>query len=120
MGDIHWASELPKKVRLSEPPMHRIGKEDDPTRVRTIEIDRESFERIGDYTRSDPTGPSPGRIYRKNLDWRTYTSDLWFIYYVVRDPEDDSYVYRVPYRVILVDDAPEGVPSRHRSTARSR
>lgn len=32
-------------------------------------IDRDLFEKISDYTRSQPTGPSAGRIYRKALWW---------------------------------------------------
>lgn len=69
-----------------------------------ILITRKAFESIADYTRSQPTTPSPGRIYRKNYGWRTNRSDSWYIHICEADPEFEQYVLHHPYRVELVDD----------------
>lgn len=76
-------------------------------RGRACVIRRELFEQISDYTRSQPTGPSPGRIYRKALNWpalsRQYPDRFgedpnWFIYVCVR-AFDGSGVDHVPFHV---------------------
>jgi hypothetical protein len=51
-----------------------------------ILIERAAFESISDYTRSQPTSPSAGRVYRKNLSWHPDCSDIWFVYIVRSDP----------------------------------
>lgn len=57
------------------------------------------FERIGDYTRSQPTGPSVGRVYRKNLDWRPDTPDNWWLFICERDL-DPRYILHRSFRLV--------------------
>jgi hypothetical protein len=70
-----------------------------------ILIEKSMFLQISDYTRSQPTSPSPGRIYRKNLGWPNDMPDNWFVYFCERDPADEAYVLHHPYRVELVEDS---------------
>jgi hypothetical protein len=82
MGDISWARELPERVIINIPPTHNITQ----PQGRMVQMSRATFERIGDYTRSSPTSPSAGRIYRKNLGWPDHMEDNWFVYIVVDEP----------------------------------
>lgn len=68
----------------------------------TVLVFRSTFNRIADYTRSQPTGPSVGRIYRKNLGWGKETSDNWWIYFCKPDPEP-GYVAHVPRKATILE-----------------
>lgn len=48
---------------------------DDPE---CVVITRAAFDQLQDYTRSQPTGPSTGRIWKKNFHW-SGPPDNWFI-----------------------------------------
>lgn len=50
-----------------------------------------AFANLADYTRSQPTSPRPGFVYKKNLHW-TGPPDNWFVYVCALDPEDPNYV----------------------------
>lgn len=63
-----------------------------------------SFARIDDYTASMPTGPSPGRCYRKNTDWRPGTPDQWWFFVVENDPSDPRYQLHHGYVVVFLAD----------------
>lgn len=97
MGDVHWQHEMPDgEWRVHGAPETGVA-------VLTERL----FARIGDYTRSQPTGPSPGRVYRKNLVWAADHSDNWWLFLCEAAFDDDprSGVIHYPYRVVLVDDA---------------
>lgn len=53
-----------------------------PTSERVCVVSQELFDALDDYTRSCPTSPRSGRVYKKNLDWRPETPDNWWIYFV--------------------------------------
>lgn len=97
MGDVHYRHEMPGAE-------YRI--EGDPETGVAVVTER-LFARIGDYTRSSPTGPSPGRVYRKNLGWGADTPDSWWLFLCEAAPADDPRggVLHYPYRVVLVDNA---------------
>lgn len=91
---INWLQDI-DNIELSTLP----GNEPLVRKERTCTLSQATFERIGDYTRSQPTTPSAGRVYRKNLN---PNGDLqnWFIYIVIDDPAGDGQL-NVPYRVVL-------------------
>jgi hypothetical protein len=60
-----------------------------------------AFEKLADYTRSQPTSPSPGRVYKKNLHW-SGPPDNWFVYVCALDPEDSNYVLHHGRVAVLV------------------
>lgn len=93
---VHYVRDLPGKLHLSEPPLH------DPLarRSREVLLDQRTFDAIGDYTRSTPTSPSAGRVYRRNLHWSGPPSN-WFVYLVVDDPGGDGQLH-VPYSAVVV------------------
>lgn len=78
-------------------------------------FDRELFERVSDYTRSQPTGPSVGRVYRKALNWPALAPEAypewagqdptWYFFLCVRTPdprpEFAGSVDHVPFVVIF-------------------
>lgn len=73
-----------------------------------ILIERSAFNSIGDYTRSQPTGPSPGRVYRCNLGWHPDMADNWFVYVCEAGTgKDEGWVVHRPYKAVIVDDAKE-------------
>lgn len=93
MGDIHYLKDIPKGTYTF----------DRKTAVVTIEV----FKRLADYTRSCPTGPKPGRIYKKLGNWdemRKYPDheSFWWVYYCIRDPKDPKYVLHIPRRLLVV------------------
>lgn len=92
MGDVHYLKNLPTKIRLSQPPSYKPTV---PT-ARMCTLDRATFNRLGDYTRSMPTGPSAGRIYRRNMGWPADMPDNWFVYIVINSPDGDGQLH-VPY-----------------------
>jgi hypothetical protein len=69
-----------------------------PTQDRVCVVSQELFDALDDYTRSMPTSPSSGRVYKKNLGWRVFSRewqpelanfnfvedkpDNWWIYFV--------------------------------------
>lgn len=93
MGDLHYQADVPKGTML-------VNWNSVP-RPQAL-VFRSTFERIGDYTRSQPTGPSAGRIYRKNLGWGTDTPDNWWIYFCEPDPKP-GYVAHVPCQAIIME-----------------
>lgn len=96
MSGCHYVKDLPGRIRLSEPPLHKPFAKG---HRREVQLSQQTFESLADYTRSSPTAASPGRIYRKNLGWPKEMPDNWFIYLVV-SYEDD--VIQVPYSVVIV------------------
>ncbi len=92
MGKYDYLKEVEDSIEL---------KWDDDAEKRYILLDEATFEGIGDYTRSSPTGPSPGRIYKKNFGWAPNTPDNWWVYITERDPEDDEYVLHHPYKPVM-------------------
>lgn len=93
MGDIDYARDLPAGTFFAE---------DRGEHRRTVVIERATFERIGDYTRSQPTGPSPGRVYRKNLGWAPEHPDRWFVYWCQPDPTDPKFTLHYPFEALIV------------------
>lgn len=65
MNDIHY---------LNQVPLNAIAVD-----TNSVIIQREVFDRLDDYTRSHPTGPRPGRIFKKNLHW-SGSPPNWFVY----------------------------------------
>lgn len=66
-------------------------------------ITREVFEGLSDYTRSQPTNPAPGRIYKKNLGWPSDMPDNWFAYWCLQDPKDPTYVLHHGRKILIVE-----------------
>lgn len=90
MSDIHYTKDIPDgAIRWT------LGKRSPAIVTQNV------FDRLGDYTRSVPTGPTPGRVYKKNLGWPPNMEDNWFIYFCVRDPNDDKMVLHVPRRLTI-------------------
>lgn len=92
MGDIHWLKDVPLDT-LTWDDQH-------------AHVTEATFNRIGDYTRSQPTGPSPGRIYKKALNWPNLQNGgdpNWFIYICEEDPDDPSMVLHRGRPVQLVN-----------------
>lgn len=73
---------------------------------RTITLTQEIFEGIGDYTRSQPTGPSAGRVYRKNLMWDKVNHpdepDNWFIFWCRKPMSAPTMIDHHPYKPIIL------------------
>lgn len=61
-------------------------------------ITRQVFRDIATYQTSTPTGPSPGRIYK-----RQYKTG-WTIFICVNDDVDPAMVKHVPFRCIIEPD----------------
>lgn len=84
MGDISYLEKVPAGTILFN-----------SNRVLVL---RSTFERLDDYTRSMPTGPSPGRIWRRALFWTAlmeahehYGQDPnWFVYIARLCPGKDG------------------------------
>src|SRR4051794_27474468 len=86
MGDIHYFIEMPiDQYRYDN---------------NVLIVTPELFERIGDYTRSQPTSPSPGRIYRKNLGWHKQFPDNWWAY-LCEPSAEEGYVDHRPLRLVV-------------------
>lgn len=98
MGHISWLREVPEDTYLLDP----ISR---PTGERHILITLGSFLSLNDYTRSMPTGPSPGRVYRKNLHWTKMPAN-WFVYVCEADPTEEGYTLHHPFKPILIDEDP--------------
>lgn len=64
-------------------------------------ITQAAFDRLSDYTRSQPTSPSPGRIYKKNLHW-TGPPANWFVYVCALDPADPTWVLHHGRQAVIV------------------
>jgi hypothetical protein len=101
MGDIDYLKDVPAGALL-------VNKERNE-----VAVLRSTFDRIGDYTRSQPTAPSPGRIYRKNFGWPSSMDDRWFVYVVEQDPNDDGWVFQYPYEALILED--RSLPSQEAS-----
>lgn len=86
MGDLHYQKDLPYGT-------FTIG--------RLFFCTPTTFERIGNYTQSRPTGTKPGRVYKKNLGWSQDTDDNWFVYLCEADPNEEGYVLHHPHRPIF-------------------
>lgn len=56
----------------------------------TVVMKREIFEQLADYSRSHPTGPKPGRIFRKALNWSNKQDPNWFVYICWSDGDTDG------------------------------
>lgn len=69
---------------LKEVPLDAIASDGD-----NVVIRRDVFEQLADYTRSHPTAPSSGRIFRKNLHW-SGPPDNWFVYICWGDGDTDG------------------------------
>ena len=110
MGGCSWVKDLPSKVRLTEPPTY---KPEEPWRIRKREIllDTRTWKALDSYDTSTPTGPSPGRIYKKRdytlhsmkgqerVEWH---DDEGWVYFVIDAPDGDGQLH-VPYRAVIVD-----------------
>lgn len=59
-------------------------------------LTRGCFKDIALYQTSTPTGPSPGRIYKRH-----YTEDGWIIFICVNDDEDPRMVKHVPFKCVV-------------------
>lgn len=97
MGDVHYLKDLPEKIHLSQPPDYKPL----VATHRTCLLSQSTFDRLGDYTRSQPTGPSAGRIYRKNLGWPLDMDDNWFVYIVINASDGDGQLH-VPFSAVIV------------------
>lgn len=114
-GHVHYLRELPVSDYI-------LDDVERPSGQRFLICTPDVFFSIADYTRSQPTGPSPGVVYRKNLLWpyeslwcplvfdsgawlngRIAAAANWFVYVTVRDPDDDHGVLHHPYKPIFVD-----------------
>lgn len=93
---IHYVKELRDRLHLTEPPGYKPLER----RHREVLLSQESFDSISDYTRSLPTSPSEGRIYRKNLHW-SEPPDNWFVYLVINAPDGNGQLH-VPYTPVIV------------------
>lgn len=97
MGHVHYVKDLPSKIHLSEPPTHKPLS---PHR-REVMLDQATFDAIGDYTRSMPTGASAGRIWKRNLGWPEDVDDNWFVHIVIDAPDGDGQLH-VPYAPVIL------------------
>lgn len=89
MSHIHYLKDVPSGAMLLDTATHACV------------VDRHVFEHIGNYTRSQPTSPSPGRIYRKDLNWPDPDAPNWFIYVTELDPEDPKFVLHHWHEVLF-------------------
>lgn len=89
MGDIHYWKDIPDRgISWSLSTLHDYAT-----------VTQEVFDRLADYSRSQPTGPSSGRVYKKNLGWHPDDEDAWYIYMCIRDPNDEKFVLHVPRKL---------------------
>lgn len=113
--------DIPTEAWGTEIVLDKITLERDKEGINTARggeclISRDLFFQISDYTQSQPTGPSPGRMYRKALFWpalrpREYPEYIgrdpnWFLFLCVRTP-DSRYaesVDHVPFHVTFLED----------------
>ena len=95
MSRFHYLAELPPEsyAFVDHPADGGLPK---------VLIEEPTFAQIGDYTRSQPTSPSPGRVYRKNFGWPDDMPDNWVLHVCEIDPDDPRYVLHRPYRVEVV------------------
>lgn len=91
-GHVHWFDDVQGEILLDWTP---------PTPYVAV-LEAATFDSIGDYTQSQPTGPSAGRIYRKNLDWRPDHPDRWYLYICRADPEDPKFTLHHPFKALIV------------------
>lgn len=70
---------------------------------------RAAFLGLDDYTRSRPTGPSVGRIWRRSMQWSSKDSPNWFVYVVWADEAGESWT--TGRKVFLTDADVDEVPS---------
>lgn len=116
----------------TRPPRRRWRAQTDAERLRaqpgviyddhTILLPAEVLASIADYTRSRPTGPSAGRVYRRDENWRRLAGPEpeWWVYVCDQLPptalrsrvrrtgerlpaEDGRGVYHFARRAIVVD-----------------
>ncbi len=108
-------SELPKSVWRDDIVLDKITTKRDSQGILsavggTALIKEELFFRISDYTRSQPTAPSVGRIYRKALNWPALQGNFrhgedpnWYFYLCVPTPDPRPMfaksVDHVPFKV---------------------
>lgn len=88
MGDIHYFVEMPVE-------QYRYDRH-------IMIVTPELFRRIGDYTQSQPTSPSPGRIYKKNLHWSGPPTNWWV--YLCEKSKMEGYVDHRPLRLVMSTD----------------
>jgi hypothetical protein len=62
-----------------------------------------TFDDIADYTQSRPTGPRPGRVYKKNHGWPITMDDNWFVYVCRAAPDEPGAVDHFGKPVLLVE-----------------
>ena len=81
-----------------------------PVKDRLVFMPQKIFDSIGDYTRSCPTSPSAGRIYKKALNWPALYGDYrhdedpnWWIFLCENDPDEEGYVLHHPFKVVISD-----------------
>lgn len=67
----------------------------------TVVLREDIFYQLADYTRSFPTAPSPGRIWRRNLHWSGDPSN-WFVYITYGDTTEPGTCWNRGRPVILV------------------
>lgn len=92
--------EVPvSRIRLDEFPKDAFIRRSE----KAIILTREIFDQLSDYSRSQPTAPSVGRVYKKNLGWPTDMPDNWYYYECIRDPDDPKYVLHVPRKIIIAE-----------------
>lgn len=85
-----------------------------PIEKRIVLISEREFLRLDDYTRSCPTGPSPGRVYRKALNWPALHPEHhpnraaadpdpnWWVYRCERADDDPKAVDHHPFKPVFV------------------
>ena len=123
-GNIMRVRDLPDDVWGTKVVLDKITTFRDSKGILTAKggdclFDPELFEHISDYTRSQPTGPSVGRIYRKAFNWpalnpESYpeyvaqqgTDPNWYFFLCVKTPDPrpdfDGSVDHVPFRVVFL------------------
>jgi len=120
---IGYARDISPEVWTSSIVLDKITVKRDGGGVLTAQggeclIDRDLFFRISDYTRSQPTAPSPGRIYRKALFWTALYPDQypnsihkdpnWFLFLCVETPDSrpkyKKSVDHVPFHATFMDE----------------
>lgn len=121
MGHYSRTKEIPFKAWGNEIILDKITVERDRQGILSAKggeclITRELFEKISDYTRSQPTSPSPGRIYRKAMDWPALWPEQYpdfkgqdpnrFVFLCVRTPDSrpefDESTDHVPFHVSFI------------------
>jgi hypothetical protein len=100
MGDIHYVREIPEGTML-------VARKE-------VLLFESTFNRIGDYTRSKPTAPSPGVIYRKALHWTALweghegEDPNWWVYITIVCPgghknHKDGCIEHTPRRPVILE-----------------